>query len=82
MGVDLGVNRYIIPTSYTIRNRNSSHHVLLNWVLEASVNGKEWFWIDKRIHMTEDEELNNSLANEREELKQKGFTSTWGIDDN
>jgi len=81
MGVDLGVNRYLIPSCYTIRNRNSSHHVLMNWVLEVSINGKEWFWLDKRVHLTDDEQTNKELAQEREELKQKGYTSTWGIDE-
>jgi len=82
MGVDLGVGRFIIPTCYTIRNRNSNHHVLLNWVLEASVDMKEWFVIDKRTHFTEDAEFNRVTAATREDLKQKGYMSTWGIDEN
>jgi len=82
MGVDLGVGRFLIPTCYTIRNRNSNHHVLLNWVLEASVDTKEWFVIDKRTHFTEDAEFNRMTAATREDLKQKGYMSTWGIDEN
>ena len=82
MGVDLGVNRYLIPTCYSIRNRNSNHHVLLNWTLEASTDLKEWYRIDKRVHFTEDSSFNESVAQTREELKMKGFTSTWGVDEN
>jgi len=82
MGVDLGVNRFLIPTCYTIRNRDSSHHVLMNWVLEVSVNGKEWFWLDKRVHLSEETDKSLSLQKEIEELKQRGYTSTWGIDAN
>ena len=82
MGVDLGVNRYLIPTCYSIRNRNSNHHVLLNWTLEASTDLKEWYRIDKRVHYTEDSSFNESVAQTREELKVKGFTSTWGVDEN
>jgi len=82
MGVDLGVNRYLIPTCYTIRNRNSNHHVLLNWIFEASVDMKEWYCLDTRVHFTEDPAFNNMLETTREDLKQKGYMSTWGIDEN
>ena len=80
MGVDLGVGRYLVPTCYSIRNRNSNEHVMLNWVFEGSINGTEWYWIDKRIHLSHDERLNAFYAKEREELKTSGYTSTWGID--
>ena len=30
-GVDLGVNRKLLPTLYTLRNRGQSTHVLLSW---------------------------------------------------
>jgi hypothetical protein len=45
-GVDLGEDRYLYPTAYTIRNRNSSTYVLMNWVLEGSVDGNHFFPID------------------------------------
>ena len=35
-GVDLGEDRNLIPSCYSIKNRNSPAHVLLCWVLEAS----------------------------------------------
>jgi hypothetical protein len=82
MGVDLGFERYLVPTCYTLRNRNSSSHVLLNWTLEASVDGKDFYVIDRRVHWTDDEHLNNALAKEREILKERGATTTWGIDQN
>lgn len=50
MGVDLGEDRFIYPTAYTIRNRNSTTYVMLNWVIEASVDGNHFIPIDKRIH--------------------------------
>lgn len=53
MGFDLGKDRYLIPTSYTIKNRNSTTHVMINWVLEGSFNGSDWFVIDKRIHFSD-----------------------------
>ncbi len=68
MGVDLGVDRYIFPTSYTIRNRNSTTHVMLNWVLEASIDGIQWMIIDKRIHFSEDSAFNLMMENQRELL--------------
>lgn len=80
MSVDLKEGRELFPTSYTLRNRPSRKYVLMNWVLEASVNNNEWYIIDKRIHLTEDANFNSMLAREREELIQKGQTSTWGID--
>lgn len=50
MGIDLGVDRYLLPNVYSIRNRNSTSHCLLNWVFEASCNDSEWHILDTRIH--------------------------------
>ena len=50
IGVDLGVDKYLKPSSYSIRNRNSNTHVLLNWVFEASLNDNDWYVLDTRIH--------------------------------
>jgi len=82
MGVDLGKNRFIMPNCYTIRNRPSSTHVMMNWVLEVSINGHEWYLLDKRVFLTNNEQMNQALAKEREELKTKGFSSTWAVDPN
>ena len=35
MGIDFGLERILIPSCYTIRNRDSTRHVLLNWVFEV-----------------------------------------------
>jgi len=80
MGVDLGHNRYLIPTSYTIRNRMSTRFVMLNWIFDASIDGKKWFSLDKRIYMTQDQQYNKRVENERKLLKKRGGATTWGID--
>jgi hypothetical protein len=45
-GLDLGVNNYLMPRCYTLGNSLSSGFVMLNWVLEASNDLKQWFVID------------------------------------
>ena len=78
-GVDLGQNRKLIPTAYSIRNRNSSTHVLLCWELEGS-NDKIYFEIlDRRIFRSDNYEMNKKLERERNLLIKPGCTSTWGI---
>ena len=52
----------------------------MTWILEASVNNNEWYIVDKRINFTEDAHFNSLMEREREDLLQKGQTSTWGID--
>ena len=37
MGIDFGLDRYLMPSCYTIRNRDSTRHVLLNWVFEVTM---------------------------------------------
>ena len=80
MALDLGEGRYLFPSCYTVRNRPSRKYVLMNWILEASVNNNEWYIVDKRINFTEDAHFNSLMEREREDLLQKGQTSTWGID--
>ena len=36
MGIDFGPGKYLIPSCYTIKNRDSTRHVLLNWIFEVS----------------------------------------------
>ena len=55
-GVDLGDGRKLLPTCYTIRNRNSSTHCLLNWHIEASNDKVNWFTLDRRIYKSGDHE--------------------------
>ena len=79
-GVDLGEERFLIPTSYSIKNRNSSGHVMLCWNLEGSNDKVNYEVIDTRIFQnTSNEKFNQSLEKERNLLKQPGCTSTWGI---
>ena len=80
VGIDLLENRYLVPSCYTIRNRPSSTHVMLNWILEGSCDGDIWFMLDKRINYSQDQELNSLMSKEIEALKVKGASSTWGID--
>ena len=80
MGVDLGEERKLILTCYTIKNRDFSNHVMLNWQLEASNDKQNWSVLDKRMHWFKDEEFNQKYADIRKLLQQKGATSTWGID--
>jgi hypothetical protein len=80
MGIDLGLERYIIPSCYTIRNRDSSRHIMLNWLFEGSVDFKTWFILDKRIHKTDDPEFNRIMEKERQMIERRAATSTWSID--
>lgn len=80
MGVDLGMNRHLIPKLYTIRNRDAIKHVMLNWQLEASEDQSKWLVIDKRIHLTDDEKINQQRKKERNQLLQKGAITTWSVD--
>ena len=79
-GVDLGQERFLIPTSYSIKNRNASSHVMLSWNLEASNDKINFEILDTRI-FTYDNNINmqKNLEKERNMLKQPGCTSTWGI---
>ena len=76
-GVDLGENRYLNPSCYSIKNRNSSSHVMLCWNLEGSNDKINYEILDTRIFNLN--EYNDKLEKERNLLKQPGCTSTWGI---
>lgn len=58
MGVDFGEKRLLVPKQYTIRNRDSVKYVCLNWMLEGSLDYKNWHELDKRINLSDNEELN------------------------
>lgn len=79
-GVDLGDGRRILPTCYTIRNRNSTSHCLMNWQFEVSNDKVNWQVLDRRIYMTGVTEDDLQFVDVQKELCQKGQTSTWGID--
>ena len=82
MGIDLGLERSLIPTCYTIRNRDSTRHCLMNWVFEASCNFKNWHVLDRRIHKTQDRNYNAMCERERMILEKSGSSTTWSIDQN
>lgn len=52
-GIDLGEGRQLLPTCYTIRNRNSTTHVLMNWHLEGSNDKTNWTILDRRVYLTQ-----------------------------
>ena len=68
-GVDLGEDRFIMPTGYTIRNRNSSSHVLLNWTLEGTNDKVNFEILDRRIFKSSDIEIDYNLEKQRNQLK-------------
>lgn len=37
MGIDFGPGRFLVPSCYTMRNRDSTRHVLLNWIFEVNI---------------------------------------------
>ena len=79
-GVDLGSNRTLVPSAYSIRNRNSSSHVMLCWNLEASNDRINFEILDTRIFSnTNNPKIHQKLEKERNLLKEPGCTSTWGI---
>ena len=82
MGLDLGENRSLVPKHYTIRNRDSTDYVMVNWVLEVSNNYNDWFEADRRVHLTNQEDYNRSKQAERDSLIQKGALTTWAVDAN
>ena len=79
-GVDLGYNRTLVPSAYSIRNRNSSSHVMLCWNLEASNDRINFEILDTRIFSNSNNpKLHQKFEKERNLLKEPGCTSTWGI---
>lgn len=79
-GIDLGKDRGLVPTIYTIRNRISTTHVLMNWVFEASNDKVNWFELDRRNYMTGRQEEDAMLEQEAKKLREKGAASSWAID--
>jgi len=57
MGIDLGPDRFFMPTCYTIRNRNSLSHVLMNWEFQVSNDKVNWCTLDQRNYMTGDNDI-------------------------
>ena len=53
MGVDIGRQRLLMPTFYSIRNWNQTSHILKNWKFEGSVDGVKWDVLDVRIYQAD-----------------------------
>ena len=87
-GVDLGEGRKLLPTCYTLMNRNSSTHVLMNWHFEGSNDKLNWTILDRRVYMPsqlESASIHDNYDVDQEiidSLCQKQQTNTWGIDQN
>ena len=79
LGVDLGPDRSLIPTLYSIRNRDSSSNVLLNWCLQGSNDKINYEILDKRIFNSEDNNIKDKYKQYKNLLKEPKTTSTWGI---
>ena len=52
-GVDIGEGRLLLPYCYTVMNRNSTTHVMMNWHLEGSNDMKDWLILDRRIYLSD-----------------------------
>jgi|TARA_B110001450_G_C17361147_1_gene375583 hypothetical protein len=79
-GVDLGEQRQLLPTCYSIRNRNSPTHVLLNWHFEGSNDKVNWTVLDRRLYLSGNPADDAAFEEEKKLLCQKGAVSTWGVD--
>ena len=76
--IDLGKSRYLCPTSYSIRNRNSSTQVMVNWVLEGSNDMIDFEVIDQRNFGVQGAYKYN-VEKIREKLSLPGNISNWKI---
>jgi hypothetical protein len=52
----------------------------MNWHLEGSNDKTNWTILDRRIYLTQIPSQDQALEEEQKHLKQKGATSTWGVD--
>ena len=81
MGIDIGQERRICPSYYTLRNRDQLTHSLRNWKFEGSVEGLKWDVLDVRIYQSDKFDVNQqALDSEHKELRQKGGSLTFSID--
>ena len=79
-GVDLGMERKCLPTHYSLRNRDSTTHVVRSWYFEASEDGQNWQLLDVRLYGPENKELTPQLEQEHKDLRQRGGTMTCMVD--
>ena len=78
-GVDLGLDRKLLPTHYTLRNRGSSTHVLLSWQFEGSNDKDRWTALDCRNYQSGNAVENERLLKEHEAFRQRGGAMTFLI---
>ena len=79
-GVDLGPNRTLLPTLYSIKNRDSSSNVLLSWSFQGSNDKVNYVVLDRRMFNDENDAKNRDrLRRYRNLLKEPKTTSTWGV---
>jgi hypothetical protein len=52
----------------------------MNWHFEGSVDKVNWVILDRRIYLTNNPDHDSLLEDEQKHLKQKGASSTWGVD--
>ena len=78
--INLGDGRRLLPTCYSIRNRNASTHVLLNWHFEGSNDKVNWTVLDRRLYLTGNPSEDQAFEEEKRILCQKGAATTWGVD--
>lgn len=76
----MGEGRCLLPTCYSMRNRNASTYVCLNWHFEGSNDKMNWTVLDRRMYLSGNQDEDIKFEEEREILCQKGATTTWGID--
>lgn len=81
MGVDLLDYRMFCPTSYTIRNRNSTSHVIQNWEFQASNdNFQTWVTLDRRELFTGNAQLDAMNEQAVKQLAKKGGSVSFSCD--
>lgn len=79
-GVDLGEGRQLLTTCYSMRNRGSTTHVMLNWHFEGSNDKVNWTVLDRRLYLTGNPAEDSAFEEEKKLLCQKGAATTWGVD--
>ena len=74
------MERRLLPTCYTLRNRNSTSHVLRNWYFEGSQTGANWVILDARIYHSDQADRNATLEAEFKDFTKSGGAMTFTID--
>ena len=74
------MERRLLPTCYTLRNRNSNSHVLRNWYFEGSHTGANWVILDARIYASDEHDNNAALEAEFLDFQKAGGAMTFTID--